>query len=97
MVVAFFPILSGAMTGLKAVDPDLARLSGIDTRLTTALTWIPAALLLALRAVQLHEPGLRRRPEPRPGDDRVGNQGRFRNIVGGVTIPPCGVPLRVVP
>lgn len=28
--------------------------------------WIPAALLLALRAVQLHEPGLRRRAEPRP-------------------------------
>jgi O-antigen ligase len=27
--------------------------------------WIPAALLLALRAVQLHEPGLRRRAEPR--------------------------------
>lgn len=26
VVVAFFPILSGAMTGLKAVDPDLARL-----------------------------------------------------------------------
>jgi O-antigen/teichoic acid export membrane protein/O-antigen ligase len=28
--------------------------------------WIPAALLLALRAVQLREPGLRRRVEPRP-------------------------------
>lgn len=26
VVVAFFPILSGAMTGLKAVDPDLQRL-----------------------------------------------------------------------
>jgi O-antigen/teichoic acid export membrane protein/O-antigen ligase len=28
--------------------------------------WIPAALLLALRAVQLREPGLRHRAEPRP-------------------------------
>jgi O-antigen/teichoic acid export membrane protein/O-antigen ligase len=28
--------------------------------------WIPAALLLASRAVQLHEPALRRRAEPRP-------------------------------
>jgi retron-type reverse transcriptase len=28
-----------------------------------------------------------RRPEPRSGDDRVGNQGRFCNIVGGVISP----------
>src|SRR3954465_10588833 len=27
------------------------------------------------------------RSEPRPGDDRVGDQGRFCNIVGGVTSP----------
>ena len=33
--------------------------------------WIPAALLLALRAVQLREPGLRRRAEPRPTTRRV--------------------------
>src|SRR5262245_27876556 len=28
-----------------------------------------------------------RRPEPRSGKDRVGNQGRFGNIVGGVVSP----------
>src|SRR6478672_163115 len=28
-----------------------------------------------------------RRTEPRSGDDRVGNQGRFRNIVGGIVSP----------
>ena len=28
-----------------------------------------------------------RRSEPRSGDDRVGNQGRFCNIVGGVVSP----------
>src|SRR5262249_33096076 len=28
-----------------------------------------------------------RRSEPRSGNDRVGNQGRFRNIVGGVISP----------
>jgi O-antigen/teichoic acid export membrane protein/O-antigen ligase len=33
--------------------------------------WIPAALLLALRAVQLREPGLPRRAEPRPTTRRL--------------------------
>jgi O-antigen/teichoic acid export membrane protein/O-antigen ligase len=33
--------------------------------------WIPAALLLAARAVQLREPGLRRRAEPRPTTRRL--------------------------
>ena len=33
--------------------------------------WIPGALLLALRAVQLRDPALRRRAEPRPATHRV--------------------------
>ena len=39
----------------------------------------------------MSEPGLRslpaRRPEPRSGNHRVRNQGRFCNIVGGVISP----------
>jgi O-antigen/teichoic acid export membrane protein/O-antigen ligase len=34
--------------------------------------WIPAALILALRAVQLREPALRRRAEPRPTTRTLG-------------------------
>src|SRR5208337_4293453 len=45
------------------------------------------------------EPGLPSLPilrsEPRSRNDRVRDQGGFCNIVGGVMVPPCGVPLRV--
>src|SRR5512135_2715356 len=47
-----------------------------------------AAVSLPWTGIELGLPSLPiRRSEPRSGDDRVGNQGRFRNIVGGVVSP----------
>src|SRR4051794_22071530 len=62
--------------------------------------WLFLLVLSQTAAVRLPwtgiEPGLPSLPilrsEPRSGDDRVGDQRRFCNIVGGVMIPPWGVP-----
>ena len=74
-VVAFFPIFSGALTGLKSADPDLERLFDLYGATPAAAAAAPAPALG--RALPAGGPQGRRGP----GGDRRGG-GRVRGRLG---------------
>jgi len=78
VLVAFFPIFSGAVTGLRSADPDLERLFDLygAGRLQRVLRLrLPAAVPFLMARPRLADPGRREQAPDRPDDRRPGGAG----------------------